>query len=281
VRALWSQKTTAALRGLSLARERGWVLAWDAQHWLYLFNRNGEKQAQLQAPGPLAAAVAADDGHTFAAAGQGGEVWLLAPDLMPRWTKSVGQRAVSIAIAPLGQFVAVADAGGNVHLFDRKGSEIWQVSTARPLQHLVFVPEKPVLVGSADFGLVTCLSETGAQVWRDGLVAHSGSLATSGDGSLIVLACFTDGLWCYDLAGKKSQLARLAPCRLADLSYDGSLILSAGLENRLQLHRRDGSVKASAPLDGVPAALALGPLGEVAVVGLAEGKVVQLATASK
>jgi hypothetical protein len=257
------------------------VLAWDAQHWLYLFNRAGEKQAQLQAPGPLATASAADDGASFAAAGLHGEVWLLAPDLMPRWTRKVGQRVVAIALTPFGHFAAVGDAGGNVHLFDRSGTEIWRVATARPLKHMVFIPEKPVLVGSADFGLVVCLSDTGTQIWRDGLVANCGSLAATGDASRIALACFTDGLWCYDLAGKKNQFARLAPCRLADLSYDGSLILSAGLENRLQLHTRAGDVKASISLDGIPAALALGPLGEVAIVGLAEGKVVQLATASK
>ena len=43
---LWSRKTAAPPRGLSLARERGCFLVWDADHNLQLFNRSGEPQAR-------------------------------------------------------------------------------------------------------------------------------------------------------------------------------------------------------------------------------------------
>ena len=49
---LWSRKIAAPPRGLALARERGWLLVWDAEHGLHLFNRSGEPQARVQTPTP-------------------------------------------------------------------------------------------------------------------------------------------------------------------------------------------------------------------------------------
>jgi len=275
-RVVWSHKTAAPVRGLSQARERGWLLAWNAQHRLSLFNHKGERQAQFQPRGALVAACCADDGKSFAAVGGEGQVWLLAPDLMPRWERSVGQRAVAVALAPFGQLLAVSDGGGGLHLFDASGKLLWHQTCPRALKQLLFVPERPLLVGAADYGLVACFNEKGETVWRDGLVANSGSLACSGDGSLIALACFSDGLWCYNQAGKRSQLPQLAPCRLADLSYAGDLILTAGLENQVRLQSRDGLVRAGTPVEGTPLALALSPLADHGWVGLAENLIVCL-----
>jgi hypothetical protein len=252
-------------------------LAWDDLHWLYLLNRAGERQAQLQAPAPLTAICSADDGTSYAVAGTGGQVWLLAPDLMPRWERALPRPVVAIALDPFGQYVAVADDSGNLHLFDRHGRPVAHASSPRPLHYLAFVPERPALVASADFGQVACFDLAGRCRWRDGLVANVGSLAVSGSGSLIALACFSEGLCCYGLEGPNRRLAPMAePCRLAALSYDGGLILTAGLDHRLRLHDRDGKQRGEWMPNGAVTALALGPLGDYAIVGLAAGKLVGL-----
>ncbi len=275
---LWTQKVSAPLRGLSLARERGWTLAWDAQDHLHLWDRAGRQQAHRPAGAALTAAACADDGGSIAAVGGRGQVWLLAPDLTPRWERALPQRPAAVAIAPLGDPIAVADAGGMLHLFDAAGRAVWQVSTPRPLRHLAFVAEKPVLVGSADFGLVVCLDADGRCLWRDGLVAHVGSLAVSGDGGSIVLACFTEGLCCYAVDRSQPQrIPQAAPCHLADLSYAADTLLTAGPENEVCLRERDGSVRARFAAEGPVVALALAPLGDFAVLALAEGKVQGLA----
>jgi outer membrane protein assembly factor BamB len=277
VHPLWTQKVSAPLRGLSLARERGWVLAWDAQDGLHLWDRAGRRQAHRPAPAALTAAACADDGGSVAACGGRGQVWLLAPDLTPRWERTVPQRAAAMAIAPLGENVAVADAGGTLHLFDGAGRTVWQASTPRPLRHLAFVPERPVLAGSADFGLVVCLDADGRCLWRDGLVAHVGSLAVSGDGA-IVLACFTEGLCCYAVDRPQPQrLPQAAPCHLAALSYAADTLLTAGPENEVCLRERDGAVRARFGAEGPVVALALGALGDFAALALTEGKVQGLA----
>jgi hypothetical protein len=66
------------------------------------------------------------------------------------------------------------------------------------------------------------------------------------------------------------------PCRLAVLSYDGRLLLTAGLGNKVELRDGDGNVCRAYELDEAAAALALDALGHNPVVGLAGGKLLGL-----
>jgi hypothetical protein len=279
VQALWSQKIGAPLRGLGLARERGWVLAWNSAGEMHLWDRLGRRQAHRSAPAGLAAAACADDGSTFAAVGVLGQVWLLAPDLSPRWERSLGRPGSAVALDLFGGHVAVADVAGGLHLFDRHGKAVWKAMTPRPLRYLTFVPEKPMLAVSADFGLVACFDAAGKPLWRDGLVAHVGSLAVSGDGAVIALACFTEGLCCYAAdRGQPQRIAQAAPCNLAALSYTGDVLLTAGLTDQVALRDREGAIRAEFSAEGAVVALALGALADFAILGLTEGQVVAVAT---
>jgi hypothetical protein len=202
---------------------------------------------------------------------------LLAPDLNPRWQRSIDQRATAVAVDSFGQRIVVADAEGGLHLFDEAGSILWKNDSPRPLHFLSFVPEKPAIVGSADFGLVVCFEAGGRSLWRDGLVAHIGSLTTNGDGTTIGLACFSEGACCYRLTeGPKARrmLPAVAPCRLLACSYAGDVWLTVGLEPQLSLREAGGSVRAEAPIEGRPVAIALDPLGRHAAVATAEGQLI-------
>jgi hypothetical protein len=276
VRPLWSQAVSSSLRGLSAARERGWHLAWDA-HTLFLVNDRGERQAQARPPGDLASASAADDGRSFVLVTEQGHVILLAPDLTPRWERSIDCRATAVAVDAFGRRIAVAGADGSLHLFDAAANRLWTSSSPRPLHFISFIPEKAFLVAAADFGLVFCFDAAGRCVWRDGVVAHLGSLGVSGDGGNIVLACFSEGAYAYSLAGgpkARRQLAIVAPCHLLATSYAGDVLLTVGLEPKLTLRRADGSVRAEAALEGRPVGLSFNPLGTQAVLATAEGKLV-------
>jgi hypothetical protein len=262
-------------RGLAPARETGALLAWDENSWLYLLNRKGARQAQVHGAAALTAACSADDGSAYAALGSRGEVWWLAPDLMPRWQRTVPFPPLAAALDPFGQYLAVSDARGHLHLFDRHGRARFRLQTPRPLYHLAFVPEAPRLVGCADFGLVACFDLSGRGVWRDGLVAHLGALAVSGDGARVVLACFTDGLRAYALDGRKLGGQTLPePCRLVVLSYDGRVTLAGGLGSRLLLLDPGGHTLSDFVLDKPAVAVALAPLGESAAVALPDGRII-------
>lgn len=274
---LWSQTINVVSRGLALVREKGWLLAWDDKHWLYLLNRMGERQGQVRPSGELATACASDDGSAFAAAGNKGQVWWFAPDLTIRWERAVPDQALTAAMDPFGQYLAVADTKGRLQIFDRLGRLVSQVQSPRPLHHLAFIPTAPYLIGSSDFGLVACLDLAGQWVWRDGLVVHTGALAVNSDGEQIVLACFTDGLRRYSVKGRsQGRLSVTEPCRLVALSFDGDLIMVADLGNKLRFLDRGGRTLFTHMLDKPAVALALGPLGDTAYVALAGGTVISL-----
>jgi hypothetical protein len=204
-------------------------------------------------------------------------VWWLAPDLMPRWERSVPGPALAAALDPFGQCLAVADARGNLTLFDRDARQLARVQTPRPLCHLAFVPEVPRLLGCADLGLLACFDPSGRCLWREGLAAHIGALAVSGDGGRIALACFSEGLRFYGLTGRKEGgVAPPEPCRLAALTYDGARLLVGGLGNRLLLLDREARTLDAVTLDGPAVALALAALGEWGAVALADGRVLGL-----
>jgi hypothetical protein len=276
-RVLWSAEVGAPPRGVALAREAGRVLAWDADGTLHLFDRGGGRQARRQLPAAVSAAAAADDGSAYAAAA-GGRAYLLAPDLAPRWERPLAAGPAAVALDAFGGHLAAADAAG-LHLFDRGGRRLWRAETPRPLAFLAFAAERPVLAGSADFGLAACFDRTGRCLWRDAPVAHTGALAVSGDAGLIALACFSDGLCCY--SAREPQQRRLpdtAPCRLAAVSYDGATLLTAGLGEELHLRDAGGRERAALRLGAAPAALALSPLGDWAVAALAAGAVAAFET---
>jgi hypothetical protein len=265
----------AAPRGLSLARETGGLLAWDNSNSLYLLNRVGELQARAAAGGALTAASYSDDGSTLVAVGARGEVWRLMPDLRRHGTVLLKHPATACALDPFGRYLAVADVGGELHVYGAADEIVCRSQTPRPLLHLAFIPEKPLLVGCADFGLVTCFDLTGRCVWRDGLVCHVGGLAVNGDGSRIILACYSDGIRSYDTAGKqKSPIRSELSSRLVALSYDGRRALVGGLGSQVWLMDSEGRVRSSHELDTVPTALALSPLADSFVAALADGRIV-------
>jgi hypothetical protein len=270
---IWSLRLAAVPRGLSLAREAGWMLVWDAGNVLYLVNRAGQLQGRTTAAGPLSAACAADDGSACACASERGEMWRLTPDLMPRWSSRLPNGAVACALDPFGRKLAVADASCGLHFFDLNGKVVGHTQTPRPCVHLAFIPEEPLLIGCADFGFIGCFELSGNCVWRDGLVANVGGMGVNGDGSRIVLACYTDGLRSYSLDGRQHAAIPLAePCRQVALSYDGKRALVAGLSSRVFVVDREGQTVSTHDLDASPVAVGMTALGDVFFAALADGR---------
>lgn len=271
---LWSITLPHRPLGLALAREKALALLWDRHHWLYLFNRQGLRQGQFLLPASINAACCAEDGSCFAAIGAGGEVWWLAPDLSIRWQRSMPAPTVAAAMDSFGQYLAVSDERGALHIFDNQGRPITQVSTPRPLHYLAFVPAAARLIGSSDFGLVTCFDLRGGQLWRDGLIHNAGALTVNGDGSTILLACYTEGMHRYALDGKgRTRLPTPEPCYLAHLSYDGRFILAASLNSRVLLLDIQARILWAHPVDKPAVAVGLSPLGDTAIVALKDGVV--------
>src|SRR5262249_18280546 len=160
-----------------------------------------------------------------------------------------------------GQYLAVSDIRGGLHIFDCQGRTVSQTQSPRPFHHLAFVPAAPCLIGSADFGLVACLDLNGNWTWRDGLVIHVGALAVPGGGERIALACFTEGLQRYSLkGGKLPPFTTVEPWQFVAMSFDGQKILVGGLSKRVHFLDGGGKTIRAFSLDAQPTALALDPL---------------------
>jgi outer membrane protein assembly factor BamB len=277
MRLLWTEAIAPGLQGLALAREGGRLLARDGRHGLFVLDDRGRRLEHRPAPAGLVAACIAADGNTFAAVGNDGKVWLFEKDLTTRWERTFGPGS-AVALDSFGDRVAVADAAGGLVLLDRDGRPLWRATCPRPLRLLSFVAEAAVVVGNADFGLLTCFDARGNLLWRDAPVTHAGSLSASGDGSVIALACYSDGLCCYGVNQPRPRVVNTAPCRLADVSYDGKTFLTVGLDDRVYLRDPEGIAKAEWTLASRAVAVALAPRGDRAAVALADGTVMMLQT---
>jgi len=272
----WTQKFRRSLVGLSLAREKCWLLTWDDAGTMHLLDRNGQRQGQVALDG-LTMAASADDGSAFAAASPTGNVWYLTPDLRVRWQRVAETGVRSLAIEPFGSHVAVSTSKGALRLFDGSGQTLWTASTPRPLLHLAFVPAKPLLVGAADFGLVIAVDPSGNTVWRDGVVTNIGSLAVNGDGSGIVLSCFGQGLIRYGADGAgREQVGATQSFRYVCCSFAGDRLAVTNLHDQVMLLDRQGQVLTSYSCDQPITALAISALGDEVVSALADGTLTTL-----
>jgi hypothetical protein len=281
--ALWTHRLAATPGGVALARESGHVLAWDQNCWLVLLGRNGNLQGQTRLDAGIAAATISDDGSAVVDADDRGTVAWRTPDLAVRWQHRLDRRPTNVALDTLGRAVAVADNSGAVRLFTAEGHSPWPPMTLpRPIIHLTFAPTAPALFAAADFGLVTCL-DLGQRraAWQDAPVVHVGSLAVTGLPVVAVAACYSEGLRRYALTGTAMALPNVPtpePCRFVAATFAGDQFLVGGVFGGLHRISADGTVLSAEKMDQPIAGLAWRPRGESAVIALADGRVVGMAS---
>jgi hypothetical protein len=276
MRLLWTSETAPAPRGVALTREGSRVLVWHERQGLFLFDARGNSLGQRTPFQDLASAACAGDGTRFAALSASGHLCLVSADLATCWERTIPQ-GQAVAVDSFGDRIAAADGVGGLHLLDTDGHALWRASWPRSLRFLTFVAEAAVLIGSADFGLVLCCDNLGRCIWRDAPLTHTGTLSASGDGSVIAIARYSEGVRCYGVRQAVAvPLPGTAPCRLADVSYDGHTFLTAGLDDRICLRDGHGTVRAEWTPAARPVGLSLAALGDRAVVAMADGTIQML-----
>lgn len=270
---LWSRSLGHAVRGLHFAREGELLLARDESQILTLLDSRGDIQATARIAA-LSAACISDDGTTFVAVGAAGQVWWLAPDLTVRRERSVGAPAVAAATDPFGQYLAVSDRKGGLHLLDRNGRTLGQFSTPRPVHHLAFVPMQPHLAAAADLGWAGLLDlTTGNWLWTDRPVSNIGSFAVAGNGDPLLLACFSIGMRRYNSGGYRASINLPKACGLIALSFDGQKGVASGAGHELYGFNENGELTLTHELEHTPMALTLSATGDRVFCGFVDGTV--------
>jgi hypothetical protein len=277
--------TEAPLKGLSLAREAGLILAWDEAEQLYLLDQRGEHQSVSQAPGKVLAGAISDDGSLIALVGEGSRLWLLGADFEIIADRQAPPESWSLTIDPHGRYVAVASKLSLTQFYNRFGRPAGRFETIQALAHLAYVPDRPFLLGAAANGLLVgvvlrALSGgrlEGSLLWEEKLASNIGQVATTGDGGLVLVSCFNHGIQRYDMRGHNDGAYHLGgTVSHAVPDFAGRMIAVATREGELAVLNPAGNVRWRTGLPRPAIAVATDALGRYILYGQATGEIVRL-----
>lgn len=281
----WTVVTDAPLRTMSLAREASRVLVSDEAAQLYLIDGHGQFLSVSRAPGPIVSAAISDDGSLIALLGEGNRLWLLGADLETIDDREAITDATAVAVDPHGLYVAVASKMNAVQFYNKYGKQAGRFETRQYLSHLAFVPSTPDIVGVGAYGSISCYELTpagpgklaGDLAWTHQLMSGVGRLATTGDGGMILVACFTHGVQRYDIRGRNEGAYHLGgSAAMAVPDFAGRTIAVSTQEGELAILNGTGNVRWRTALPRPVAALEVDALGRFLVYGLATGEITRL-----
>ena len=278
--------TDAPLRGMALAREAGSVFAWDEADQLYRVDSLGQFQSVARAPGKILHGAVSDDGSLVAMVGEGARLWLLDGDFELVHDRSSIADPLSIAVDPHGRYVAVSSRMNVVQFYSRHAKLSGKFETRQPLSSMIFVPDRLFMIGTGAYGSLVGIALIargaagaldGAIVWNEALMSSVGRLATTGDGQMILISCFTHGVQRYDIEGKSEGAYHLGgSAGHAVPDFAGRSIAVSTLEGELAILSGAGNVKWRTTLNRPAIALETDALGRYVIYGQATGEVVRL-----
>ena len=281
----WTVVTDAPLKGLVLAREAGSVFAWDEADQLYRIDAQGQFQSVARAPGKIQGGAVSDDGTLVALLGEGSRLWLLDGDFELIHERATIPEPLAIAVDPHGRYAAISSKMNLVQFYSRHAKLAGKFETRQPLASMVFVPDRLFMVGTGAYGSIVGIallgrpngSIDGATVWNEQLMSGVGRLALTGDGQMILLACFTHGVQRYDIEGKSEGAYHLGgSAGHAVPDFAGRTIAVSTMEGELAILSGAGNVKWRTTLKRPAMALETDALGRYVVYGQATGEVVRL-----
>ena len=282
----WAVMTDAPLKGMALAREAGAVFAWDEADQLYRINARGEFQSVARAPGRIVAATISDDGSVVGILGEGARLWVMDGDFTLRHERGSIADPLSIAADPHGRYLAVGSKLNVVQFYSAHAKLAGRVETKQPLATLLFVPNQPFLVGIGAYGSIAGIELVskgaaghldGATVWYEALMSGVGRLATTGDGAMILVSCYTHGVQRHNLDGKSEGAYHLGgSASQAVPDFSGRIIAVATLEGELAILSGTGNVRWRTTLPHPAVFLETDALGRYVVAGQATGEIARL-----
>jgi hypothetical protein len=280
----WTVQSEAPLKGLALAREAGILLAWDEGDQLALIDLNGDHRAVTRAPGKILLATISDDGSRIALVTEGPRLFLLDADLGTLHDRPAPSEPLGMAIDPHGRYVVISSRMSINHIYTRHGKPAGKFEANQALAFLAFVPDRPVLLAAASYGLLGAFEIEGNAgkldldvLWQDRQIANVGRLTTSGDGSIVLASCFTHGIQRYNVLGENEGAYHLGgTCTHAVPDFAGRTIAVATLEGELAILNASGNVRWKTGLPRPAIALEVDPMGRFVVYGNATGEIVRL-----
>lgn len=273
----WEFAADAPLVGMQFGRESGTVLVWDQHQALYHIDRNGKRLGRWVCPHEILSAAVADDGRTAVALTSHDRLLRFDALLLVRRDEAAPPAASVIAVDSQGWYTAIAAADRENYLLDAQGKRLAQFNTQRPLVHLLFLDEHPLLIGSTDDGTISAFDLTGRVAWQRPTAYRVQSLIASGSGEWILAPSQQHGLARLRFDGRRHTVWPFAEgIDRAGVCEDGSLVLAALGSGRVELLDERQAVRWSMAVSEPIIGAALDPLARRCWLALSGGKVVCL-----
>ncbi|MDR3636465.1 MAG: hypothetical protein P4L84_21860, partial [Isosphaeraceae bacterium] len=281
----WTVLTDAPLKGLCLAREAGTIFAWDEGGQLYLLDLRGDHRSASRVPCNITAGAISDDGSLVVLLAEGGRVWFLSADLEVVAERAAPPDPLGLAIDPHGRYVVVGSRMNQAQIYNRYGRPAGKFETRQAVSFFTFVPDRPILLGAATFGLLAAydIGRGGAgrldvsEIWEERLMSNVGRLTTTGDGGMILASCFIHGVQRFDIQGQNEGAYHLGGTAAhAVPDFAGRMIAVGTLEGDLIILNSAGNVRWRNTLSRPALALETDPLGRYVIYGHATGEIVRL-----
>ena len=273
----WSRPLEGGLTHLVASWETEESLVADDAGGLYVFDRAGTLRHMTRGYPHVRAVAISADGERALVAFEDRNLACFDRQLRLKWTKTLYDTILEVALDPFGRHMAVSLAGRRLHIMTTSRREIAELETQRPIRFLRFAMTHPYLVAAAEDGLLAGIEFLGRVDWEERLFATAGDMAINGNASMILLTGFAHGLQRYNGQGRNrgTFVVEGSPARLAT-SFSGEQIATATLEGQLyRLDRKGNLTWATAIPEEIPA-ICLSATGDALTVGLASGRVVRL-----
>lgn len=267
----WSFRPDNPLARIAVAREPGSIFCLDEAGHLYRLDRDGSLGSVNRLRDELVEIAWSDTGNLGAAIVGSRGLMTLRHDLSVRWTITLPEEILSLAVDPHGHYICATLADGGTVVYSSLKKKVCAFETIRPLAHIRFLASEPVLIAAAEHGLLCCYTLGGEKLWDEQVLSNCGSLSVSGDGGRLMMASFTHGVQVFDDIGESVGAYMVeGTASMAATSFTGDKVAAYTLERHCFWIDEDGEPLWMGELPEDAIDIAIDPLGDWIALGLPE-----------
>jgi len=281
----WVFVADTPVEAVHLSSETQKILIRDQSGRVVCLSSEGELLASEVTPEPIRISSADQAGQLIAFILGKRSLVLMDWDLNLLVERKLHSEPISLAVDPLGLYVAVGFIGNETRLYTRQGKPAGDFETRQPLAHMGFMPGTAKLLGSTKFDQLICAElEQGKGYQLDPEVAWTqntgvaiGHMHVIGGAAKILAACHNMGLQRLNIDGENEGTYQLGGTVIESASdYPGRFFLASTLEGSLMAVNANGSVMWEHPQGGPWRHLCVDALGRYGLAASALGEVVKM-----
>lgn len=281
----WVFVADTPVEAIHLSSESQKIVIRDQSGRVVCLTTSGEPLASQITPEPIRLSAADQAGQLLVFILGKRSLVLMDWDLNLLAERQLHSEPISLAVDPLGLYLAVGFMGNETRLYTRAGKPSGSFETRQPLAHMAFMPGTSKLLGSTRFDQLICAEleqGKGHQLdtevaWTQNTGVAIGHLHVIGGASKILASCNNMGLQRLNLEGDNEGTYQLGGTVLESASdFPGRFFLASTLEGSLLAVNANGSVMWEHTTGGPWRHLCMDALGRFGLAASALGEVVKI-----